>query len=869
MVSKHSWWIGVCGCLLVGLLPSVVMAWSPFFVRGRCQKSRVSCRSTLGNAGGRFACCDPAGGDALFCAQRDPCVGTYRYHWDASNLPLKWWLNHNNMAGKDGYAGQSLARLQTAATTAFDAWTKPSCSAFRHAYQGASTKSAVSGDRTVTITFASTQDWARLGASGALAFAQPFSDSQGRLRDGDIYVSPLFDWGTPPVAKQEYDLTDVLTHEIGHSLGLAHSPLSSAVMYYSARGIGPLFNGLGQDDRDGICSLYPLQNKCKANSECAPCFQCIGGTCTPPSKPIAKICRPCASNQDCGTDGVCVTSPAGGLCLQKCFGSCCPTGYQCKQIGNDSLCVPLEGYCPTTTCQTDANCGSKSVCDPQLRYCRAPDIYDYKLCHKDCATNADCGSSLYQCVAFGSGQKRCVISCANHLCPRGFACRETAEGRHCLPADPDFCPCRSAKDCPTGRICRQNICVSENGGQVGEACSGSAPCDNKLQCEALEAGSRCVYTCANQPCPTGFECKTLDNFQRICVKAPTQELGENCDGLLRRCKDGFTCIRLLQDLNEAFCVETCSLNSSCQNGGSCNLENTPRMCQCSTDGDCGTGFKCQTLSAGIRVCQCSTKPCQKPCGNGVCEAGRGENCDTCSADCGCQTGFVCNRGFCRKSAVCGDGTCEAEKGENCSNCNPDCGCGFGAVCHNNKCSAPFCGDGDCRPERGEDCSTCLADCKCKTGQICQIGVCASDSCGNGTCEPNKGENCSTCAKDCGCQSDFTCKSGICARKQSGVCGDGLCEVAFGETCFTCLADCGCKDFKVCLKGVCESPNKLCSKDRQQLKCETGGTNCTVTCVDKQGCGCSQRGEPLSSVPWFMLLLFGMAITFRRRTARDV
>jgi MYXO-CTERM domain-containing protein len=97
----------------------------------------------------------------------------------------------------------------------------------------------------------------------------------------------------------------------------------------------------------------------------------------------------------------------------------------------------------------------------------------------------------------------------------------------------------------------------------------------------------------------------------------------------------------------------------------------------------------------------------------------------------------------------------------------------------------------------------------------------------------------------------------------------LCEVAFGETCFTCLADCGCKDFKVCLKGVCESPDKLCTKDRQQLKCETGGTNCTLTCIDKQGCGCSQTGEPLSSVPWFVLLLFGMALTFRRRTARDV
>ena len=50
-------------------------------------------------------------------------------------------------------------------------------------------------------------------------------------------------------------VTVVMAHEIGHALGLGHSPDSNALMYYNASAKTTL--GLAQDDIDGITYLYP------------------------------------------------------------------------------------------------------------------------------------------------------------------------------------------------------------------------------------------------------------------------------------------------------------------------------------------------------------------------------------------------------------------------------------------------------------------------------------------------------------------------------------------------------------------------------------------------------------------------------------
>jgi MYXO-CTERM domain-containing protein len=55
-----------------------------------------------------------------------------------------------------------------------------------------------------------------------------------------------------------YDIQNTMTHEAGHSLGLAHSPDPAATMFATAPKGEISKRVLGADDIQGICDIYPL-----------------------------------------------------------------------------------------------------------------------------------------------------------------------------------------------------------------------------------------------------------------------------------------------------------------------------------------------------------------------------------------------------------------------------------------------------------------------------------------------------------------------------------------------------------------------------------------------------------------------------------
>ncbi|MCB1034607.1 MAG: hypothetical protein KDD47_12320 [Acidobacteria bacterium] len=230
------------------------------------------------------------------------------------------------------------------------------------------------------------------------------------------------------------------------------------------------------------------------------------------------------------------------------------------------------------------------------------------------------------------------------------------------------------------------------------------------------------------------------------------------------------------------CVPECTLDSECDdglfcngaetcNGGSCQAGSDPCPGQgcdesgdacvpllCDDDGVCESGEDCGNCPG-----DCPTFPIPgAACGNGVCEAGNGENCLTCAADCnGKQNGnpagrFCCGDGGGENPVSCGDARCSTsgfscttvpqpggssccgdllcEGGEDGGNCAIDCG-----ACDIVETSCTNGTDDDC--DGFVDCD----DADCSGAPVCQTGCtlgqkgdpCSSGAqCCSGSCKPN-------------------------------------------------------------------------------------------------------------------------------------
>ena len=117
--------------------------------------------------------------------------------------------------------------------------------------------------------------WPHVGGADTLALATlTFRSTTGEVLDVDVEVNGTVPWAFDAPEAHQYDLEAVLTHEVGHMLGLSHSPVLGATMNptYAAGSIEQ--RTLTSDDEEGICTVYPSRAQRLAGSGLVPSTAC-------------------------------------------------------------------------------------------------------------------------------------------------------------------------------------------------------------------------------------------------------------------------------------------------------------------------------------------------------------------------------------------------------------------------------------------------------------------------------------------------------------------------------------------------------------------------------------------------------------------
>ena len=143
----------------------------------------------------------------------------------------------------------------TALQAAMQTWTDVPSSSFVFVYSGTTSNTAHGANDGMNIV-----TFGPMGTNGTLAENRFwFYTSSGNLIDSDIKFNTSYSWATDGRAGS-YDIQNVGTHELGHSLSLGdlyNSADADKTMYGYASSGETKKRTLHQDDIDGITYLYP------------------------------------------------------------------------------------------------------------------------------------------------------------------------------------------------------------------------------------------------------------------------------------------------------------------------------------------------------------------------------------------------------------------------------------------------------------------------------------------------------------------------------------------------------------------------------------------------------------------------------------
>lgn len=111
--------------------------------------------------------------------------------------------------------------------------------------------------------------WVYRGIDATLAKTSvTYSDTTGEIYDADIEINTANNTMTitDDPRRVQYDLQAIITHEVGHFIGIAHSPYFDAVMYASYEPGSTAERELEEDDIEAVCTIYPPNSGVMCNT---------------------------------------------------------------------------------------------------------------------------------------------------------------------------------------------------------------------------------------------------------------------------------------------------------------------------------------------------------------------------------------------------------------------------------------------------------------------------------------------------------------------------------------------------------------------------------------------------------------------------